>query len=77
MIVVEDLKYDKDDLFVYVVDEIDVMLERSALIIKKDESGQNPEDLQHWAYGLVAVYHSKKAYFFSATYDKYHRKLLR
>ena len=55
VIVVEDLKYDKEDLCVYVVDEIDVMLEKSALIIKKDESGQNPEDLQHWAYGLVAV----------------------
>ena len=53
------------------------MLEKSALIIKKDESEQNPEDPQYWAYGLVAVYHSKQAYFFSATYDKYHRKLLR
>jgi len=77
VIVVEDLKYDKDDACVYVVDEIDAMLEKSALIIKKDESGPHPGDLQHWAYGLVAVYHSKQAYFFSATYDKYHRKLLR
>ena len=53
------------------------MLENSALIIKKDESGQNAEDPQYWVYGLVAVYHSKNAYFFSATYDKYHKKLLR
>ena len=59
VIVVEDLKYDKDDPYVYVVDEIDAMLEKSALIIKKDDSGKNPGDLQHWAYGLVAVYHSK------------------
>lgn len=27
-------------------------------------------------FGLASVFHSEKAYFFSATYDKYHIKLL-
>ena len=52
------------------------MLEKQALIIAKEDSLQADYEPPNELYGLASVYHSSKAYFFSATYDAYHKKLL-
>ena len=74
---VDDLKYEADDPYYYICDEIDAMLEKQALLVAKKDFTQDNEEPQNWVYGLASVYHSQKAYFFSATYENYHKKLLR
>ena len=70
------LKYEANDSCVYICDEIDDMLGKQAVIIAKEESLQDTGEPKNELYGLAAVYHSNKAYFFSATYDSNHKKLL-
>lgn len=70
------LKYEANDSYVYICDEIDAMFEKQAVIIAKEESIQDAFEPKNELYGLAAVYHSSKAYFFSATYDSNHKKLL-
>ena len=77
VILVDDLKYEADDPYYYLCDEIDAMLVKQALLVVKNESSKDNEEPCNWVYGLAAVYHSQQAYFFSATYDTYHQKLLR
>jgi hypothetical protein len=52
------------------------MLGKQVVIIAKEESCQDTDEPTNELYGLAAVYHSSKAYFFSATYDSNHKKLL-
>jgi len=52
------------------------MLGKQAVIIEKEESLQDTCEPKNELYGLASVYHSSKAYFFSATYDSNHKKLL-
>ena len=77
IIIINDLKYDANDSYCYLCDEIDAMLEKAALLVTKEESRQENEEHGNWICGLASVYHSEKACFFSATYDSYHKKLLR
>ena len=77
IIIINDLKYDANDHYYYLCDEIDAMLEKAAVLVTKEESRQENDEPGNWVCGLASVYHSEKAFFFSATYDSYHKKLLR
>ena len=78
VLIVNDLKYDASDPCCYICDEIDAMLDELALIVAKNESIEDAEEPSYWVYGLASVYHSQgQVFFFSATYDAYHKKLLR
>ena len=70
------LKYEPNDIHYYICDEIDAMLGKQAVIIAKETSLQDEQEPKNELYGLAAVYHSIKAYFFSATYDANNKKLL-
>lgn len=54
---------------VFICDEFDYILENQAVNFAFLNRSLT-------LFGLASVFHSEKAYFFSATYDKYHIKLL-
>ena len=55
----------------FICDEADLLLEKHAVFLEKLPG------LVTWKYGgLAAVYKSPRAYFMSATFDKYQRRLL-
>ena len=70
VVVVTMLKFEDQAPDVFIVDELDYILENMPVSFDK-------YDDKEMLFGLGPVFHSKEAYFVAATYDKYHLKLLK